>query len=76
MGDIALPYGIIMRRNLTVKGCYMYQRSEIVDLVGLVQSGLVSFEGLKVAKVPLENWEEGVERAAGADRYTSVAFVL
>lgn len=47
-GDIELPYFSIMKRNITIKGCFMYPRTAIKSLFGMIQAGLIDLDLFKV----------------------------
>ncbi|KAJ3044844.1 hypothetical protein HDV00_000721 [Rhizophlyctis rosea] len=72
-GNITLPYGFMMRKNITVKGQYMCQRNDRDNVIRLMESGLLSLKGLEVETVPLEEWESALDKAAAADRSKVVA---
>ncbi|KAJ2955104.1 hypothetical protein NQZ79_g8839 [Umbelopsis isabellina] len=40
-GNIELPYFPIMKRNITIKGCFMYPRTAIKTLFGMIEAGLI-----------------------------------
>ncbi|KAG2183531.1 hypothetical protein INT43_006537 [Umbelopsis isabellina] len=42
--NIELPYFSIMKRNITIKGCFMYPRTAIKSLFGMIQAGLIDLD--------------------------------
>ncbi|OAP58192.1 hypothetical protein AYL99_07282 [Fonsecaea erecta] len=71
--DVALPHGMLMRKDITVKGKWMYEPTDVKRLIGLVESGVVKLHrdadsvnppGSKVvAKFKLEEWEQAFDTA-------------
>ena len=65
-GDIAVPHSAIMHRDLTLKGKWMYSRSDVRDLIKLVEVGLLELgerTGQSVSKFSLEEWEKAFKAA-------------
>ncbi|KAF7979248.1 hypothetical protein HWV62_43228 [Athelia sp. TMB] len=78
-GDVALPYGTIMHRNLTLKGQWMYERKEIRSLVKMIESGVLKIGNEARVGVKgifaLEQWDEAFEAAeSGLKEGTFVVF--
>lgn len=74
-GDIAIPHSAVMHRDLTIKGKWMYSRTDVGALIKLVECGLLelgSKGGQKgVSKFGLEEWESAFNVAkeySGTDR--------
>lgn len=66
--DLPIPHRVIMRKNITLKGKWMYERGDIPGFMRLVESGLFKLgrEGGNeiVATVTLEEYQKGFELAA------------
>ena len=56
---------MIMHKNIRLYGKWMYERSDITDLVKLIENGLLDI-GLceVVGAYPLEEWSEAFDKAA------------
>lgn len=59
---------MIMHRNIRLYGKWMYERSDIADMVKLIESGMLKLGpagGFEEPVVfPLEKWEEAFDQAA------------
>lgn len=65
MGNITLPYPLLIGLSLTIFGNFMYQPDDARMLVRMAETGSLSCEWVDiVAKFPLENWEEAWSTAA------------
>jgi threonine dehydrogenase-like Zn-dependent dehydrogenase len=71
-GDVAIPYGAVMHRDLKLKGKWMYPRDAVGELIKMVEIGLLKVgkpAGFKVVgKFSLEEWDEAftaTEKNAG-----------
>lgn len=59
---------MIMHRNIRLYGKWMYERSDIADMVRLIENGMLKlgvaggFE--EPAVFPLEKWQEAFDEAA------------
>ena len=66
-GDVKLPYFKIMHWNMTIKGKWMYERSDVNDLIKMAETGKLRLGNKKavkcIAEYPLEEWEKALERA-------------
>ncbi|KZP31541.1 GroES-like protein [Athelia psychrophila] len=66
-GDVALPYGAIMHRNLVVRGQFMYGRQEVRALIKMVEGGVLRIgeeSGVRVAGTfGLGDWQEAFDVA-------------
>lgn len=66
-GDVAIPYGAVMHRDLKLKGKWMYPRDAVGELVKMVENGLLKIgkpAGFKVVgKFSLEEWDEAFTAA-------------
>ncbi|CAI7629943.1 unnamed protein product [Penicillium pancosmium] len=68
MGDMAIPASPVVRRNLTIKGKWMYERDDILKLIQMVESGALKLgreAGCRiVGRFPMEKWKEAFDAAA------------
>ncbi|CAM0140037.1 hypothetical protein VKS41_007290 [Umbelopsis sp. WA50703] len=75
-GNLELPYYPIMKRNITIKGCFMYPRTAIKSLFGMIQAGLIDMDLFKVTGIfSLEEINEALsfaETQSGAFQTTVV----
>jgi alcohol dehydrogenase len=62
--DIPLPYANILRKELTIRGSYMYPRSAPGELLQLIGSGVLSLEAFQVHSFPLSAINEAIAQAA------------
>jgi threonine dehydrogenase-like Zn-dependent dehydrogenase len=66
--DMPIPHRAVMRRNLRLQGKWMCERSDVVDLLKLIESGLLKLGEKGGAEVtgafPLEQWKEAWDMAA------------
>lgn len=63
--DVPIPHFPIMRKNITLKGKWMYQRSDIRDFFHLVNSGLLDLSVCEVqGEFRLEEFAEAWDAAA------------
>lgn len=55
-----------MHKNIRLYGKWMYERSDIFDMIKLVENGILNV-GLAeiVGEYPLEEWSEAWDKAAG-----------
>ena len=72
--DVEIPIGNVMFGNLTLKGKWMYERSEVKALVRMVESGLLGLRGT-TRRFPLEEWDKAFTAAEGAAVGENVVFV-
>lgn len=71
MADVALPHAIIMHKDITIKGKWMYPREAIPELVRMVELGLLklgSAAGIQAERYGLDDWEAAFQ-AAEASRF-------
>ena len=68
LGDLNLPYGIVMFKRLTLKGTMMYSREQVQELIQMIETGILRLgpeAGLTVEKTfELEDWNDAIETAA------------
>jgi threonine dehydrogenase-like Zn-dependent dehydrogenase len=66
--DVAIPHRIIMRKDIKLRGKWMYSGDDIRLLVKMVEIGILSLDeknGIAVVgKFPLEKWQEAFDLAA------------
>ncbi len=62
--DLPLPYGHLMRNNITVRGQYMYPRDAPLRLIGLIEAGQLSLDEFEVVGFELSRANEAVAYAA------------
>lgn len=66
MADVALPHAIIMHKDITIKGKWMYPKEAIPELVRMVEAGILklgSAAGIKAERYSLEDWEAAFKAA-------------
>lgn len=66
MGDVALPHAIIMHKDITIKGKWMYPMEAIPELVRMIEYGMLKFgsaAGIKAERYKLDDWEEAFNAA-------------
>jgi threonine dehydrogenase-like Zn-dependent dehydrogenase len=74
MEDYAIPIRAVMRKNLVLRGKWMYEREDVKSLIRMVEAGILKIGergGVRSAgEYGLSDWEEAVEvasREAGWD---------
>ncbi|PSR75079.1 hypothetical protein BD289DRAFT_399573 [Coniella lustricola] len=66
MGDLAVPYGIVMHKDITIRGKWMYPQEAVPELVKMIESGALPIgraAGIEVDCFPLEEWEAAFQAA-------------
>lgn len=66
MRDVALPHAIIMHKDITIKGKWMYPKEAIPELVRMVESGILklgSTAGIEAVRFSLDDWEAAFKAA-------------
>ncbi len=63
-GDLVIPLSVFVRRDLQLKGKWMYTRKNILDLIRMIEVGLLKLGGQKVDRFGLEDWETAFDAAA------------
>jgi D-arabinose 1-dehydrogenase-like Zn-dependent alcohol dehydrogenase len=67
-GDFALPYGMMVAKNISIRAQYMYEASDMRSLVQLAERGLLKLGGDSGVHVidgyTLEQYDEAVAKAA------------
>jgi len=64
--DLPLPYPWLMRNNITLMGQWMYPRSAVATLVGLIRAHLLPLSHYAVSAFPLASVNEAVGHAASS----------
>lgn len=70
MADVALPHAIIMHKDITIKGKWMYPREAIPELVRMVEVGqlkLGSPAGTEAERYGLGDWEAAFQAAEASE---------
>lgn len=66
--DFSIPHNVIMHGNMRIYGKWMYERSDIADMMKLIEHGLLKLgehSGTEVVgEYPLEQWKEAWDAAA------------
>ena len=67
MDDVPIPHSMVMHRNLTLKGKWMFEREDIKGMIKLVENGVLKLgkgAGLRtVGKFELEDWDKAFTAA-------------
>ena len=61
--NVELPYPVMMINNLTVKGCFMYPRAATLNILGMLESGLIDPTLVDQKTFKLDQAEEAIEWA-------------
>ena len=61
--DIPLPYMNILRKQLTIRGSYMYPRFVPGELLRMIAPGVLDLSAVKIHAFPLEDINEALEQA-------------
>ena len=62
-----------MHKNIRLYGKWMYERSDIADLIRLIEIGLLDVSVTEiVGQYPLEKWEEAFDKAANNARFAQI----
>lgn len=61
--NVELPYGVMMSKNLTVKGVFMYPRHATLNLLGMLEAGLLDPTLVAHKEFKLDQVEEAVQWA-------------
>jgi NADPH:quinone reductase-like Zn-dependent oxidoreductase len=60
---LALPYAQIMRRQLTIRGSFMFDRPGALQAWNLVRSGAVDLSKVRAFSFPLQDMEQAIDMA-------------
>jgi len=64
---MTIPHRVVMHRNLTLYGKWMYEREDIPKLIHLIEVGQFKLDHMKVvAEFGLDEWEKAFDLAAEA----------
>lgn len=62
--NIELPYYPIMMNNINIKGCFMYPRTAVGKLIGMLDAGLINTDFIKIdATFTLDRVNDAVKHA-------------
>jgi alcohol dehydrogenase len=61
--NVELPYGVMMSKSLTVKGVFMYPRHATLNLLGMLEAGLLDPTLVVTKEFKLDQVEEAVQWA-------------
>lgn len=68
LGDVAIPHPFVAFYDITIKGKWMYTRDDIVNMIKMVDKGIIKIgesAGTKVAgRFGLEEWAEAFDSAS------------
>ena len=74
--DVAIPHIVIMHKNMRLCGKWMFERSDIADLVKLIENGMLDIGVAEVVgSYPLEQWKEASDKAAEKAGFGQVVFM-
>ena len=66
--DISIPYFLVISKNLTIRGQFMYEREDARGIIKLAETGLLKLGksgGIRtVGQFKLEDWENALEAAS------------
>jgi threonine dehydrogenase-like Zn-dependent dehydrogenase len=72
LGNVNIPYGTILLRNITIKGQWMYTREMTASLVKMIESGVVKLgkeAGHNVRAYKMEDWRRAIEESETATNW-------
>ncbi|PVG03608.1 isopropanol dehydrogenase [Serendipita vermifera] len=77
--DVSIPYALLMLKSLQIRGKFMYQRSSVIRLIGMIECGLVKLgeaSGVKVVGTySLDQYDAALDAAADSTGFgKSVVF--
>lgn len=77
--DVSIPHSVVMHRNLTLKGKWMFEREDIKGMIKMVENGVLKLgesSGSRiVGKFGLEDWDKAftaAEKNAGMGESTLI----
>lgn len=65
--EFPIPYGELMRKNIIVRGQWMYDRSAIAKAVGLIEAGLFDLSAFEHKSYKLDDIHEAIEFSASKE---------
>ncbi|KAG7877618.1 hypothetical protein KL905_004796 [Ogataea polymorpha] len=63
-GPLAVPYPLLVSKNLTIKGKIMYSRQEAKDFIKMVENGIFKVDHVQVKKFAIEKFAEAADEAS------------
>jgi hypothetical protein len=64
-GDVAIPHSVVMHRNLLIKGTWMYPREAVLELIKMVEVGVLKLEQARMCgRFGLVEWKSAFDCAA------------
>ncbi len=71
--DLPVPYGTVMRNQLTIKGSFMYRRHVPTTVARLIASGTIDLDPITVIGQPLADINTAIEQAATSNGLNYIA---
>jgi alcohol dehydrogenase len=62
--DLALNYNVLMHKEITLRGVWMYPRDAIPRMVQMVRAGLIDLNQFELTEFGLDDANEAVAHAA------------
>ncbi|KAG7702101.1 hypothetical protein KL948_005416, partial [Ogataea haglerorum] len=63
--NLSIPYGLVVAKDLTIKGKLMYSRQEAKDFLKMVENGIFKMDHVSARKFPIDKYAEAAELANG-----------
>ncbi|KAG7763451.1 hypothetical protein KL931_005125 [Ogataea haglerorum] len=63
--NLSIPYGLVVAKDLTIKGKFMYSRQEAKDFLKMVENGIFKMDHVRVRKYPIDQYAEAADVANG-----------
>ncbi|ESX01752.1 hypothetical protein KL918_004719 [Ogataea parapolymorpha] len=63
-GTVAIPYALLVSKDLTIKGKIMYSRQEAKDFIKMVENGIFKVDHVQVKKFSIEKYSEAADDAS------------
>ncbi|KAF2649737.1 alcohol dehydrogenase [Lophiostoma macrostomum CBS 122681] len=77
--DVPTPLGVIMRKNLTVKGAWMYEREHVIAFLKMLEAGNVRVGELgglrKVGEFEFAEWNKALDLASERNEWNSFVVI-
>jgi threonine dehydrogenase-like Zn-dependent dehydrogenase len=73
---VELPIAALVRRDLQLRGKWMYSRENVHELIKMIEIGVLKLGGQKVERFALEEWEKGFDAAAGYSGADGAAIIV
>lgn len=71
--NVSIDYDLLILKSLTIRGQLMFTPKHVVELVALVESGLLNLDRLQVQQFSFDQLKQALEAAKGFDRLGSLA---